>query len=212
MYARGMNTRESSGHLRELYGIDASPDLISAVTDALRVKIRVEGPVRNKAVHVGTRRAARRHQGNSGPVAGAARGRRVLAAGDKRAEKPAALRTSAHGTAASTGGSYNIEYRVIGRDDGVTRHIATAGRTTFELGSTVDFIGAAIDVTAQRSTEAAIRVSEAQFRSFAKHSIEAAYLASLSMEHYAMSEPELLAYSALADLLGRPMVPAETGA
>ena len=76
MYARGMSTREITGHLRDLYGIDASPDLISAVTDAvleevaawqarplepvyplvffdaLRVKIRDEGLVRNKAVHV----------------------------------------------------------------------------------------------------------------------------------------------------------------
>ena len=76
MYARGMSTREIVGHLRELYGIDVSPDLISAVTDAvleevsawqarpleaiyplvffdaLRVKIRDEGLVRNKAVHI----------------------------------------------------------------------------------------------------------------------------------------------------------------
>src|ERR1700712_584076 len=76
MYARGMSTREIAGHLRDLYGIDVSPDLISAVTDAvleeiaawqarpleaayplvffdaLRVKIRDEGLVRNKAVHV----------------------------------------------------------------------------------------------------------------------------------------------------------------
>jgi putative transposase len=76
MYARGMSTREIAGHLRELYGIDVSPDLISAVTDAvleeiaawqarplepayplvffdaLRVKVRDEGLVRNKAVHI----------------------------------------------------------------------------------------------------------------------------------------------------------------
>lgn len=76
MYARGMSTREIVGHLRELYGIEVSPDLISAVTDAvldeiaawqgrplepvyplvffdaLRVKIRDEGLVRNKAIHV----------------------------------------------------------------------------------------------------------------------------------------------------------------
>ncbi len=76
MYARGMSTREIVGHLRELYGIDVSPDLISAVTDAvldeiaawqvrplepvyplvffdaLRVKIWDEGLVRNKAVHI----------------------------------------------------------------------------------------------------------------------------------------------------------------
>lgn len=76
MYARGMSTREFVGHLRDLYGVDVSPDLISAVTDAvldevavwqgrpleatyplvffdaIRVKIRDEGLVRNKAVHV----------------------------------------------------------------------------------------------------------------------------------------------------------------
>ena len=34
MYARGMSTREIVGHLRDLYGIEVSPDLISAVTDA----------------------------------------------------------------------------------------------------------------------------------------------------------------------------------
>ena len=76
MYARGMSVREIVGHLRELYGVDVSPDLISAVTDAvldeiaawqnrplepvyplvffdaLRIKVRDEGVVRNKAVHI----------------------------------------------------------------------------------------------------------------------------------------------------------------
>jgi PAS domain S-box-containing protein len=67
-------------------------------------------------------------------------------------------------------GRYNVEYRVIGRDDGITRHIATSGQATFGNGRAIGFIGAAIDVTAQRRTEAAIRASEAQFRSFAEHS------------------------------------------
>ena len=67
-------------------------------------------------------------------------------------------------------GRYTIEYRVIGRDDAVTRNIATSGQTTFVDGRAVSFIGAAIDVTAQRRTEAAVRASEAQFRSFAAHS------------------------------------------
>jgi putative transposase len=76
MYARGLSVREIQSHLRDLYGIDASPDLVSAVTDAvldavaewqnrpleplyplvffdaLRVKVRDEGTVRNKAVHI----------------------------------------------------------------------------------------------------------------------------------------------------------------
>lgn len=35
LYARGMSTRDIQGHLRELYGTDVSPDLISRVTDAV---------------------------------------------------------------------------------------------------------------------------------------------------------------------------------
>jgi putative transposase len=35
MYARGMSTREIQGHLRDLYGIEATPQLISTVTDAV---------------------------------------------------------------------------------------------------------------------------------------------------------------------------------
>jgi transposase-like protein len=37
MYARGMSVREIVGHLRDLYGVDVSPDLISrARVDARR--------------------------------------------------------------------------------------------------------------------------------------------------------------------------------
>lgn len=35
MHARGMSARDIQGHWRELYGIDASPQLISTVTDAI---------------------------------------------------------------------------------------------------------------------------------------------------------------------------------
>ena len=76
MYARGMSVREIRGHLEELYGIDVSADLISTITDAvleavaewqnrpldacyplvffdaIRVKVRDEGFVRNKAVYI----------------------------------------------------------------------------------------------------------------------------------------------------------------
>jgi len=76
MYARGMSVREIQAHLLELYGLQVSPDLISTVTDevldevaqwqqrpleamypivyfdALRLKIRDEGTVKNKAVYL----------------------------------------------------------------------------------------------------------------------------------------------------------------
>src|SRR3954451_18927974 len=76
MYARGMSVREIEAHLIKIYGLDGSPDLTSTVTDAvletvtewqnrpletsypliffdaMRVKIRDEGMVRNKAVYI----------------------------------------------------------------------------------------------------------------------------------------------------------------
>lgn len=76
MYARGMTTRDIQGHLEEIYGIEVSPALISEVTDgvmeevsgwqkraldavypvvymdALYVKVRDNGLVQNRAIHV----------------------------------------------------------------------------------------------------------------------------------------------------------------
>jgi transposase-like protein len=76
LYARGMSVREIRAHLEALYQVEVTPSLISAVTDevmeevtawqqrplescyavvmfdCLRVKIRDEGVVRNKAVYV----------------------------------------------------------------------------------------------------------------------------------------------------------------
>jgi putative transposase len=76
LYARGVSVREIQAHLEQLYQIEVSPAMISAVTDgvleeitawqqrpldrmypvvifdALRVKIRDEGIVRNKAVYL----------------------------------------------------------------------------------------------------------------------------------------------------------------
>jgi len=76
MYSRGMSTREIQGHLEEIYQVEVSPALISSVTDAvmeevkawqsrplegvypivyldaLVVKIRDGGHVRNRAIYV----------------------------------------------------------------------------------------------------------------------------------------------------------------
>ena len=35
LYARGITTRDIRAHLREIYDVDVSPDLISRVTDAV---------------------------------------------------------------------------------------------------------------------------------------------------------------------------------
>ena len=76
LYARGLSTRQIQGQLEELYGVEVSPTLISNVTntvmedvrawqsrplsavypilyfDALFVKSRQEGPVKNRAVYL----------------------------------------------------------------------------------------------------------------------------------------------------------------
>ena len=76
MYARGMTTRDIQGHLQELYGVEVSPTLVSQVTDAIleeitlwqnrpleevypiiyldavRVKVRHNSTVINKAVYI----------------------------------------------------------------------------------------------------------------------------------------------------------------
>lgn len=36
MYSRGMTTREIAGHLKEIYGVDVSPELISRATDSAK--------------------------------------------------------------------------------------------------------------------------------------------------------------------------------
>jgi putative transposase len=40
LYARGMTVREVQAHLREIYGVEVSPDLISTVTDAVLEELR----------------------------------------------------------------------------------------------------------------------------------------------------------------------------
>jgi putative transposase len=76
MYARGMTTRDIQEHLHDMYGVEISPSLISEVTDAvleevqqwqsrpleplypivyldaLFVKMRHEGRVENRAIHI----------------------------------------------------------------------------------------------------------------------------------------------------------------
>ena len=76
LYARGLTTRDIQSHLEEIYGVEVSPALISTVTDAveeevkawqnrgldavypivymdaIRVKIRHNGQIQNKAIYL----------------------------------------------------------------------------------------------------------------------------------------------------------------
>ena len=50
-------------------------------------------------------------------------------------------------------GVYDVEYRVIGKNDGVERWIATRGQVHFENNRAVSFYGIALDITDQKRVE-----------------------------------------------------------
>jgi PAS domain S-box-containing protein len=76
-------------------------------------------------------------------------------------------------------GVYHLEYRVVGIGDGMERWVSTHGRTSFEEGRPVSFVGAALEVTERKRAEAALRESEARFREFAEHSASVLWVADL---------------------------------
>jgi len=57
-------------------------------------------------------------------------------------------------------GVYHIKYRVIGIHDGIERWVSTHGRTSFEDGRPISFVGVVVEITGQMRAEAALRESE----------------------------------------------------
>ena len=85
----------------------------------------------------------------------------------------ACIRTTARRRAAPSpppsirppGATYDVEYRTIGKEDGVVRWVAAKGRALFdETGCCVRALGTAIDITARRLAEEALRADEARLR------------------------------------------------
>ncbi|MFZ6876334.1 PAS domain-containing protein [Undibacterium sp. Di27W] len=60
---------------------------------------------------------------------------------------------------------YDVEYRTVGKEDGVVRWVAAKGRSIFdEHGRCLRVIGTAIDISARKRAESALRESEARLR------------------------------------------------
>ncbi|WP_204165392.1 PAS domain-containing protein [Methylobacterium sp. 17Sr1-1] len=59
---------------------------------------------------------------------------------------------------------YDVEYRTVGKEDGLVRWVAAKGRGLFADGACIRVVGTAMDITARKQAEAALRDSEEQFR------------------------------------------------
>jgi len=116
MYARGMTCREIQAHLKEIYGVEVSPDLISTVTaavidevrtwqsrpldpiypilylDALQVKIKDQGRISNKAIYLAIGVNMQGTKEVLGLWASENEGARVLARGCDGAQEPGRAR------------------------------------------------------------------------------------------------------------------------
>ncbi len=76
---------------------------------------------------------------------------------------------------------YDVEYRTIGKEDGVVRWVAAKGRGVFdEASKCIRVIGAALDITERRGTQESLRVSEERLRAADRKKDE--FLATLAHE------------------------------
>ncbi|MEO8279425.1 MAG: ATP-binding protein, partial [Ideonella sp.] len=60
---------------------------------------------------------------------------------------------------------YDVEYRTVGKEDGLIRWVAAKGRALFDAeGRCIRVLGSAIDITARKAAETSLRESEAHLR------------------------------------------------
>ena len=76
----------------------------------------------------------------------------------------------------AAGGAFELEYRVVGLGDGEERWVEARGRTFFEGGRAVRFIGTVLDVTEKKRAGEALKRSEERYRAVMEQSTEGIYL------------------------------------
>jgi len=62
---------------------------------------------------------------------------------------------------------YDVEFRTIGKEDGLVRWVAAKGRGVFEGGRCVRAIGTVLDITSRKAAQEEMRESETRFRTLA---------------------------------------------
>ena len=76
---------------------------------------------------------------------------------------------------------YDVEYRTIGKEDGVVRWVAAKGRGVFDAtGNCIRVIGSVLDITERRATQESLRISEERLRAADRKKDE--FLATLAHE------------------------------
>ena len=120
LYARGMTTRDIQAHLREMYDVEVSPDLISRVTDAVRGGAEgMAGPAVGRGVSGGV------HRRPDGEDPGRGGGEPAGVSGDRDRLSTAASRCWALWIGPSTGESAKFWLSVLAelKSRGVQRRV-----------------------------------------------------------------------------------------
>ena len=91
-------------------------------------------------------------------------------------------------------GMFDIEYRVRSFRDGGERWLAARGKTIFEGGRAVRFVGSVRDVTTRRTAELALRVQEERYRLVTRATNDAIWDWDLVRDHVLWNEALHTAY------------------
>lgn len=98
-------------------------------------------------------------------------------------------------------GRFESEYRTLGIEDHILRHVSARGQTLFENGAAVRLLGTVQDVTQARVAEARLRETEQRLRFANRATNDAIWDWDLSRDHVTWNEAVTTAYGhALADI------------
>ena len=100
-------------------------------------------------------------------------------------------------------GEYDIEYRTVGLEDGITRWIHAKGKSYFENGQAVRFIGTVLDITTRKEAEDALRRNAETFAALVEQAPLGIYTVDLQFRIRNVSTGAMPAFRNVQPLIGR---------